>query len=122
MTPARIAELREVDDCCDEDVIGALGDCLDAIESLEDEIGQTLNRLQAAHEERDALRAEVERLKGELVRQGNIASSEYAHASRYRAALEKIANDGNGTGMGGGLRRDGNDLRDLAREALGGKP
>lgn len=33
-------------------------------------------------------------------------------------ALDTVANDGSGKGMGGGLRRDGEGLRDIARDAL----
>ena len=37
---------------------------------------------------------------------------------QLRAALKQIANDGLSGGMGGGLRRDDVDLRDIARAAL----
>lgn len=91
------------------------------------EVGLLKVELEATKRERDAAAARL----AEMIRIDDEAHPSItlwtydevvAERDRYRQALEDIANDGNGRGMGGGLRRDGDDLRDIARAALEKKP
>lgn len=77
---------------------------------------------QLAYDVSDVLDA-LEQAQAQLAEHEKIANAyprkvDAERIARLREALTEIASDGRKGGMGGGLRRDGEDLRTIARAAL----